>query len=248
MLRAGVVAQPRPLGRQRRSSRQQGFPHREIAVPRAASRRMSAKRGEWTAVRYEDREPRRGEERSDEYHAARLFPTYNQFSRTRTGATMVDTFGREYQVADGIDRLEDQDQGLVAPGSPYLVEPSLIEETMGGRAIVFSDLGRTTSSYTFPLLDDDPTSKELAPGSASYPVSRGPQLLYVRIPISVRKKDPAMGLPVVSERLQLYHVATETKAQGTVTEVDGLQFPRTATGSVRLDDLTFLIDVGRLML
>jgi hypothetical protein len=165
---------------------------------------------------------------------------------------MVDTLGREYQVADGIDRLEDQDQRLVARGSPYEVEPVMQESSLG-QSIVFSAMGTSGSSYAFPLVAEELTGGEdggadFSGEGGDYSVSRGPQLLYIRIPISERKTNPSITLPNVSERLQLFHMATGTKVTGTVEEVDGFQFPKTATGSVRVDDLTFLIDMDRLSL
>ena len=224
------------------------IPEREIAVSMTSTSREEGKGRGWTAVQYSNREPRWGEKRADEYHAKRLFPNYSQFGRTRTGATMVDTLGREYQIADGIDRLEDQDQHLVARGSPYEVEPSLQESPLGN-SIVFSTLGRTTPSYSFPLSEEGVVSSDGGPSrTTGYEVSRGPQLLYVRIPISERRTNPSLTLPAVDEGLQLYHLATGAKAMGKVREVDGFQFPKTATGSVRLDDLTFIIDTNLLSL
>lgn len=215
----------------------------EIATPRA-DQTQQARRGNWTAVRYEDRELKRGEKRADEYHAKRLFPNYSQFSRTKTGTTMVDGLGREYQIADGIDRLEDQESGLVASGSPYEVEP-VLQEFGTSRSIVFSDLGGHTPSYTFTLAPEEPSDISLG---LAHSVSRGPQLLYVRIPISERRKNPDLTLPAVSEELKLFHMGTLSRATGVVREVDGFQFRNGATGSVRIEDLMFLININRLSL
>ena len=216
---------------------------RSIAVPRVAGRRRA---DGWEAVRYEDREPKWGESRADEYHAMRLFPNYAQFSRTKTGPTMSDTLGREYQIADGIDRLEDQDQGLVAGGSPYHVEPKLMEDSfLGTRSIVFSDIEDASPSYTFTLAS--PVSAEFREDvGGAHQVVRGAQLLYFRIPIAEKRKNPDLDFPSQGEELNLYHVASGSRARGTVLQVDGDQFPRTATGSVRLDNLIFLVDFGLL--
>jgi hypothetical protein len=46
----------------------------------------------------------------------------------------------------------------------------------------------------------------------------------------------------------LFHMGTLSRVTGTVQEVDGFQFPKGATGSVRVDDLTFLINMDRLSL
>ncbi|MHA1681306.1 MAG: hypothetical protein ACTSUE_09875 [Promethearchaeota archaeon] len=202
-------------------------------------------RGErWTAVRYEDRVPKRGKARANDYHAQHLFPNYSQFSRTKTGPTMVDTLGRQYQIADGIDRLEDQERGLVANGSPYEVEP-ILQEFGTNSSIVFSGLGGETSSYTFTLASDKLVDKST---EATYPVSRGSQLLYIRIPIRERRNNPWLTFPTVSENLKLFHSSTSTRVTGVVQEVDGFQFPKGSTGSVRVDDLTFLINRNRLSL
>ena len=242
------MARSSTLPRARKLGKGKGIPEREIAIPFPESRISTRDSGTgWTAVQYSNREPRWGEKRADEYHAKRLFPNYSQFGRTKTGATMVDTLGREYQIADGIDRLEDQDQRLVARGSPYEVEP-ILQDTGIERSIVFSTIGQTTPSYSFTLLGGSDGETPKVVGNPGYAVSRGPQLLYVRIPIGERKVNPSLTLPNVSENLRLYHMATGTKATGTVQEVDGFQFPKTATGSVRVDDLTFFIDTGRLSL
>ncbi len=249
------IPRARDLGRSASRSKPIAIPRAEGRSPHGVAQRQKARgEGGWTATRYEDREPVRGETRADEYHASRLFPNYKQFSRTRTGATMVDTLGREYQIADGIDRLEDQESGLILPGSPYLVEPSLLEGGVGGRSIVFSDMGGnvSVSSFTFTLSKEDEkrAAKDdpLVSQTALYPVTRGPQLLYVRIPIRERRNNPELSLPNVSDEIKLYHIATGSKARGIVREVDGFQFPRASTGSVRLDMLTFFIDTNRLAL
>jgi len=222
-----------------------------IASPRSSWSRSST--SDWDPVPYDDREPKKGE-RSDEYHARRLFPNYSQFSKTETGPTLKDIKGREYQIADGVDRQEDQLAGLVEDGSPYTVLPILfVDPRSKNKAVRFHGMNSSIQTTDFVHVSEknklfakgngrkSHAFKTIDAGRHMYGLSRGPQLLYVRVPKKERKKEPELDIPDVGERIQFYHPATGTIASGTVEEVDGHQFPRTATGSVRVTDLIFFV-------
>lgn len=233
----------------------------EIARPRGEGREIASPRsysGQWEVVHYEDRDPRKGK-RADAYHAQRLFPNYYQFSRTRTGPTMTDAQGREYQVADGVDRQEDFLHGRVSFVSPYEVLPMLYTDPVSGQtSIHFPGVDQVATPIDFVHVPRKKQillrkrgervlgTKKVVRSEATYAVSRGTQLLYVRIPRDQRKANPELTLPNVGDRLDFYHYGTELVASGVVEEVDGFQFPRTATGSVRVRDLTFFVSPSTL--
>lgn len=222
-----------------------------IANPRAYW--SSDSTSDWVPVPYGDRAPRKGK-RADEYHAQRLFPSYGQFAKTKTGPTMTDHSGREYQVADGTDRKEDELGGYVSKGSPYQVLPILFKDPITGEeAVRFPGIDQVASPIDFVNV---PRKKQvslrkvgkaaiglrsLSTSGSTYGISRGTQLLYVRIPVSERKDNPELSLPGLGDVIKFYHYGTGSIASGVISEVDGGQFPRTATGSVLVKDLTFFI-------
>ncbi len=166
----------------------------------------------WRAIRYGNREPKKGK-RADVYHAIRSYPNRSQF--IKRGYTMVDTFGRFYRIADGMDRLEAERVGLVAGGDPALVEPKRVFEVPG----------------------DISTSTIIFEGAMG--MDRGPQMLYCYIPPSAKKEFEGLGLPNEGEKIKLVHLNTTLPAYGSVTAVNGKQFRAYATGSVILDALIF---------
>ena len=192
--------------------------------------------GEWEPVHYEDRDPRRGK-RANRYHAMKLFPNYSQFSSHGQGVTFSDTKGREYRIADGVDRLEYIDSGIITAGNPYTVEPTIYyDSTMDKNVVTFMEglYGDGELFSTPPVEGKDRVSDYTR-------VQRGAQLLYVRIPIPERRRKPDLSLPDVGEILQLVHLPTGALATGSVGEVDGHQFKDPSTGSVFLNMLTFII-------
>jgi hypothetical protein len=180
----------------------------------------------WKAVRYEDRPPKRGE-RADIYHAKRTYPNRTQF--LRKGYTMVDTMGRLYSVADGMDRLEAERAGMVAPGDPALVEPKLVVEG-DQRSIVF-ERSRGVGENSF----------RSGRGINERGVSKGPQMLYCYLPLEERKENPELSLPAEGEELKIIHLGTEMLVKTTVVTVNGNYLPVHATGSLLVDNLRFFI-------
>ena len=167
----------------------------------------------WEPVHYENRAPKYGK-RADVYHARKLFPNYSQFGNP----SFSDTIGRQYRMADGYDRLSAEEHGLVEKGPPDKVEPSIYYSEEEGKTImVFSHEGKA-----------EPRSRGLG-------ISRGSQMLYVRLP-----RGSKLNLPHVGEKLKMIHEPTGALVSGKVTYIDGLQFPRVSTASVILDDLVFI--------
>jgi hypothetical protein len=168
----------------------------------------------------------------------KLFPNYSQFSSYGKGINFIDENLREYRIADGVDRQDLVERGIISSGSPYSVEPAVyFDERVGRNVIIFKDL------YTF--FDDSILSpyKRGLPTEGNFDsVSRGKQLLYVRIPRKARKLDGSITLPNVGDDLKIIHEPTESLVTGKILEVDGFQFPNPSTGSVLVDDLVFFND------
>lgn len=168
---------------------------------------------EWEPVHYENREPKHGK-RADTYHARKLFPNYHQFGNP----SFSDTLGRQYRIADGYDRLAAEEHGLVEKGPPDQVEPSLyFNEEEQRNVLAFPHKGKT----------------EVRHGGQG--MSRGSQMLYVRLP-----RGSKVPLPTIGEKLKMVHGPTGALVYGKVTYMDGIQFPRISTASVILDELVFI--------
>jgi hypothetical protein len=169
----------------------------------------------------------------------KIFPNYSQFASYGKGINFSDTKAREYRIADGVDREEYVRRGLVAAGNPYAIEPVLYyDERLGENVVTFTDM--------FPALlnnqEERSPRREGAPTRSDFStIARGSQLLYVRIPISVRKMTPELTLPDVGDVLEMIHEPTGSLVRCTVKEVDGLQFRNPSTGSVFVDNLLFII-------
>jgi hypothetical protein len=194
----------------------------------------------WDPIHYEDRDPRRGK-RTNRYHAMKLFPNYSQFASYGQGVNFSDVDGRQYRVADGIDRAEYVDRGLVAAGNPYGIEPVIYyDERAGKNKVAFTDLFRVSGTGDLGRIETTKSRTGVATQNDFSTVSRGAQLLYVRIPISTRKNNTMLTLPEVGDVLKMVHEPTDMLVKCTVKETDGFQFKNPATGSVFVDDLVFM--------